>query len=158
MGAPQSEAVSRIRNVIDFPEYAITALILTGDKPILPKYTIESNWTGNQMPGDDWFKREQVVIKLNYADLTFEEFYDIYKEYRSRLNFTRKKSVRDKQLLIYRMVQEEGGVSAKRKLEFWIRIQEKWNTSYPDESYKTWEGLYKAYNNIKDKLAPENKD
>jgi hypothetical protein len=151
-----SEAVRKITSIIDFQDYAITAFILSGTKPILPKYTIQTNWSTNQIQNDNWFKREQVIIKLNYTDLTFEEFYNIYKEYRSRLNFTRKKSIRDKQLLIYKMIQDEGGIPKKGKTSFWIRIQEKWNTAYPDDSYKTWEGLYRAYNNINDKLEPEN--
>jgi hypothetical protein len=153
-----SKAVKQIANIADFPEYAITAHILTGMKPILPNYSIITHYHNSEISHERWFPSTQVVIKINTVDLSFNDLQKIYKEYRSRLNFTRKKSVNDKQILVYRMVQAAGGMPEKGITNFWKDMQIKWNGEYPEEIYTTWEGLYKAYLGIKNKLPTQEGD
>ena len=150
--------IKQIANITDFPKYAITAHVLTGIKPIQPKYRIETPFYNSKISMDDWHMRNQVVIKINAADLTFEDLKKIYKEYRKRLNFTRKKGITNKQKLIYQMVENSGGAPGTDITKFWREIVEKWNSEYPDDAYTRWEGIYKAYNGAKAKILPRKVD
>jgi hypothetical protein len=150
--------IHKILNITDFPEYAITAHILTGIKPIQPKYSIKTPFYYSAITRENWYKRNQVVITINAADLTFEDLKKIYKKYRKRLNFTRKKSITSKQVRIIRMINQAGDVPDFGVTAFWREMFDKWNSEYPDEAYKNWEGIYRAYNRLKDKMMPGETD
>lgn len=146
-------AIEQIGNITNLPQYAISAYILTGIKTILPKYSLELRCNYSEATLDSWLASTQLIIKINSADLTFDDLKRIYENYRRQLSSTRRKKLSDKQTMIYWMVNKAGGVPETGVTDFWKSIQSKWNAEHPDDPYKSWEGIYKAYVNVKNKMS-----
>jgi len=154
-----ANAVKQILSIVDFDEYAITAHILTGIKPRLPRYRIDmDNRCGSIL--EDPFLKVQLVLKINTFDLTFNELRYLYSQHRKLLSSTSRKRFLSKQLKVFRMVQEVGGVPETGVTQFWKQLLSKWNAENPNEPYKTWEAVFKAYTGINKKMSidysPEN--
>ncbi|MDQ2086479.1 hypothetical protein RBH29_08570 [Herbivorax sp. ANBcel31] len=147
-----ADKIDSISKATRFPKHAVTMFILTGIEPVVPLYSIKVSQESNELPNGEQLHKKQVFITINTTDLTFEHMQSIYKNYRKELNFSRKKSIKDKQLTLYRLVMDMGGAPEKDIKKFWINAMEEWNSNHPEDKYTTWEGVYRAFKGIKDKI------
>jgi hypothetical protein len=118
-----------------FSEHSMISYILIGIEPILPLYSIKA---GNK-----------VVLEL-HRRLNYRDFSSIYGNIMK--HFKRQKKETEKNLDIYRFIEERGGQPDHGKMKFWDNAFRAWKRKRPDDKINTSDGLRKAYLRIKRRL------
>lgn len=168
-GRPKLEGLQRetkrIAKATGFREYAVTLHVLTGLKPMLPRFTIKAPLNPQVpshfaiTPDGGQLKRNYIQVEINAADLSPSELRGIYDKYRSGLNIEKSKTISKEQFRLYYLVKEKGGPpTAKGTTGFWRQVKDEWNAVPGNKIYKTWEGPYKAYKRIIEKLDKHYKE
>jgi len=86
------------------------------------------------------------------GELTFKELQCLYQQIRQELRIKRTKTLNEKHLELYQLVQERGGpVKGKGSVDFWSSVKQDWH----NEGCTTWKGAKIAYDRLIKKLTSE---
>ena len=135
--------LDNMSRIIRIDRFELLKFLLTGIKPKLPRYEVL------QLPGI----RSSIVIKIYVADLNFNEIKSIYDTYRDIRKVKKQKRITDKQRKIIDIISEMGQPpEGKGTSDYYKQVLVKWNNNYPEEQYTSWQAIYKAYENLKEKI------
>lgn len=147
------KAVSDMSKATGFKPYSVTAYILSGIKPIIPRASITPLFHWSDIPTGGSIYRKYLNIEINSADLSFAELKEIYDHYRQGLNIKRKKALDPESIKLYNFINDKGGLPEKKgRTAFWRKMQQEWNQIPGNKIFNKWESLYKDYNRTKEKL------
>ncbi len=158
-----SRRVDNLASATGFRKHALTLYLLTGLEPILPRVNICVNLgradlpyprgeSGSEPRGKLRLAKRSLKVEINTADLTPDELKAIYEHYRRELKVRKMKSLSPEQTRLYYMVCKKGGPPQKGSKEFWLKMQEEWNSNSSNKPYKSWEGVYQRYKIVKRKM------
>lgn len=87
-----------------------------------------------------------LTIEL-YRALNYKEFIGLFHEVNGFFKL-KGKQLKGKNLKIYELVYENSGVLPKGKWKFWKKVWRLWNSSYPQEKYKSPDAIRISYKRI----------
>jgi hypothetical protein len=133
-----------------FPQLSLVQFVLTGTKPVLPRYWVRGHSDYASLPSGEQMQPIYIRIEISARDLTFEELRRIYNGYREILQLKKHKLREGKELAkshweLYQLVRAKGGPPERKKVVFWESVKGAWNNSHPRDEYKTWKGVKLAY-------------
>jgi len=137
-----AEATKTMSADTDFSQDSILTFILTGTKPYLPAFKMRSV-----------IKKSNKVQVDFFRGLDYDEFLSLHSKIRKSFS-PRKKSLKEKNLEVYFLVSDLGGVPKKKKVEFWKKVKAEWNQIHPKEKYRNPDCLRIIYQRILKNVKP----
>ena len=139
------EAVDKLVPATSFMPHAITAFLLTGIAPIIPRVIMREKRINQKIPLNSECQRFSLSLEINARDLTFKELKTIYDRIQERLHIKKKKRLNQKHEKLYQIVKRCGGPPEKDKVAFWKKIAK-------DCGYGGWRQAKIAYKRLNAKL------
>ena len=135
---------------------SVAMYIIADIKPVLPAYSCGGTEALVILPAEDGkteLGRRHLNITIN-SELSFNELLALYKSVRGFLGVTKSKTLSNKHLELYQIVQRHGSPpKGKGSVAFWNSVKEEWNEKHQgDDIYKSWKGIKIAYERIIKKL------
>lgn len=131
-----------------FSQPALVIHVLTGIKPLVPRVDINTSLLLHKLSEQETLSRREINLKIRAKDFTFRELQRIYRMIRKEITLEKGKTLKQKHLRIYNFIRELGKPPSRGELgywKFWNNAQKKWNEKYPDDEYKSWQGIRKTY-------------
>lgn len=156
-----SRKIETISGATGFVKPSVTAYILTGLEPILPRVNISFQTGRANLPDTNDHKtgtnsvtlsRKSIIIEIHSADLSPKELKAIYDRYRQELKIRKTKSLSKDQVKLFYLVYNRGGPPREGAKAFWQTIKEIWNSNSVNKPYKSWEGVYQRYKIVERKM------
>ena len=156
-----SRKIEAVAGATGFGKPPVTAYILTGLEPILPRVNISYQTGRASIPDKSNHKnisssvtlsRKSIVIEIHSADLSPQELKAIYDRYRQELKIKKSKSLSKDQVKLFYLVYNRGGPPREGAKAFWQDIKEIWNSNPSNKPYKSWEGVYQRYKIVERKM------
>ncbi|MGM0653659.1 MAG: hypothetical protein ACQES4_12910 [Bacillota bacterium] len=156
-----SRKVETVAEATGFSKSSVTAYILTGLEPILPRVNISLHTGSANLPNGSnngsgkssiTLSRKSIKIEIHSADLSPQELKAIYDRYRQELKIRKSKSLSNNQVKLFYLVYNRGGPPKEGAKAFWQEIKEVWNSKPENKPYKSWEGIYQRYTLVERKM------
>lgn len=155
--------VEKLSKYTRFNECDIVTYILTGKKPEFHRFktTKYTEWIvlpNGKKRVNTWF-----TVDLNAGDIKFDEIKKIYDFYREKLNVKAQKPLKENSHVLIDFINNEIGElppgyslkSMGKKVPkgtgdkmYWEKVLLLWNEKYPENQYKRWDYIEKAYYRI----------
>jgi len=140
------DATILIEEATGFNRASVTAFVLTGIAPLLPRVTISKTISSTRYLEGQEFTPFHMTLKINSKDLTFQELKEIYESLRSEFRVKKKKSFRRKDVELLSAVKTAGKPPRKKgTVAYWTSIAEKAN-------FNGWLQAYNAHKRLSDRL------
>ena len=148
--------IDRVSRTTGLPPEALTAHVLTGLMPVMPRVRITEHKSHPRLPSGEQAHLRSVTLTFRTADLTFKELRTIYDEIKTYMGGKGVQAPTLEDLELWELVQEMGippepynGVR-----EYWQRVLEELNRRHPEGvPLKSWEGLQKRYRRVRKRLG-----
>lgn len=145
----------RIAKVTGFPQQSLVVHVLSGNKPIVPRVGIHTLEHFCKLSDQETLYGVEIILEIRAKDFRFRELYKIYQTIRKELELVKNKPFKEKHLRFYRFIKDLGKIPDRGKkghYKFWNEAKEEWNKKFPNNKYKSWQGLRAAYERIIDAL------
>jgi len=154
--AKLAREVEQISRRSGLPPDALTAHVLTGAIPILPRVRGTKRDSYFTLPSGQQIRLPSVTLTFRTADLTFAELRELYDEIRDYMGGKGVRSTDLDDLELWNLVDELGGPPQPYKgvRRFWLEVLKRWNAIHPErEPLKSWEGLRKRHKRLCKRLG-----
>jgi hypothetical protein len=137
---------------------ALTAHVLTGAIPLLPRVRSSRRDSYFTLPSGQQIHRRSVTLTFHTADLTTDELRELHKRIKTYMGGKGVRSTDLDDLEFWNLVEEMGGPPEPYKgvRRFWLQVLERWNAAHPEKKpLKSWEGLQDRYERLCTRLGVE---
>lgn len=142
----------KIERATGFNQASLVMYVLSGIKPLLPRYRISIKTHAYTMPNKEQLTSREVELVFRCRDLKFGDLLRIHKEIKKSLSLKREIPLKEKSERVYKLIKELGppphGIRGKRNKQYWEKAKGSWNNRYPDEQYKDWRAVVQQYDRI----------
>jgi len=134
---------------------SVVMYIIADIKPVLTTYSCGGTEDLVILPAENGktkLSRRHLNITIN-TELSFNELLALYKSIKGFLGVTKSKTLSNKHLELYQIVQRHGSPpKGKGTVSFWNLVKNEWNTANPSDQYRSWKAVKIAYDRIIEKL------
>ena len=122
----------------NFNQTSLVMYCLAGAEPFLILFEVGKSYSS----GRNW----AISIKFNNK-INYQECMRLYRDISSFFK-TGRKQLDSKHQRIYELINNAGGIPRRNKLIFWKNCWEAWNYEYPNDKFKSPDGLRIGYTRI----------